>query len=60
MLFILHSIAAQNLTYFQYLLAREAFEKGDDDEREWMLGVMYESHRKFYSESVHVVYMVSL
>ena len=37
-----------------------SFRKGDDDEREWMLEVMYESHRKFYSESVHVVYMVSL
>ena len=46
--------------YFQYLLAREAFEKGDDDEREWMLEVMYESQCKFYSESFHVVYMVSL
>ena len=46
--------------YFQYLLAQEAFEKGDDNKREWMMEVMYESHWKFYSESVHVVYMVSL
>ena len=57
--FMLHLKVALNLMRFQYLLAKYAFEKGDDEEREWMMEVMYESYRKFYSKSVHVVDKVS-
>ena len=39
---------------------KDAFKKRDDEEREWMMEVMYESYQRFYSESVLIVDKVSL
>jgi hypothetical protein len=44
----------------QVLLARDAFEAADSDNREWLIERMYASSRRFYCESVHIYVAVRI